>query len=302
MQPNLSIGLTFSFASSSAEVGTPTVHWYALQISLEQAQCDILILLDCCTAASSATESGPGTGVTEFIAACGFESDAPLVGQDSFTRILIEELIQLSFGPSFSAALLHHKLLARVKQFNPQSVSEEDYELTRTPVHIILANEAKRRSIELTPEIIRSSPTASNGLQASTSTQISSLSSEPSDEVEMQSLESIKSSFRGYRNGIKSPFPKVLISIALERDREFDSVELTEWLKSVPALANDMTVEAVYPSHSILLLLSLPVAVWDMLPENQAVTFIGFIGSTNVVSTLKKPTCATSSAQASSGQ
>lgn len=261
-----------------------------------------MLLLDCCAAASSAAESGSGTGVTEVIAACGFESDAPLVGQDSFTRILIDELIHLSFGPSFSAALLHHKLLGRVKQFNPRSASEEDYELTRIPVHIILANEAKRRSIELTPKIIRKSRTASDGLQASTSIQTSSLSSEPSEQVEKQSLESIKSLFRGTRNEIESAFPKVLISIALERDQEFDSVELTEWLKSVPPLANAVTVEAVYPGYSILLLLSLPVAVWDMLPENRAVTFIGFIGSTNVVSTLEKPTCAISPAQASSDQ
>jgi hypothetical protein len=35
-------------------------------------------------------------------------------------------------------------------------------------------------------------------------------------------------------------------------------------------------VEGVYGSDSTLLLLSVPVAVWDLLPANPAMTFVGF--------------------------
>ena len=51
---------------------------------------DVLIILDCCAAASSVAEAG--SGITELVAACGFETVAPGVGQHSFTRSLIEEL------------------------------------------------------------------------------------------------------------------------------------------------------------------------------------------------------------------
>ena len=78
---------------------------------LEQAKSDVLILLDCCAAASSTASSG--SGITEVIAACGFESMAPGVGQHSFTRSLIDELKFLSRGVPFSAALLHNKILSR---------------------------------------------------------------------------------------------------------------------------------------------------------------------------------------------
>ena len=57
---------------------------------LQEAHSDVLILLDCCAAASSVVEAG--SGVTEPKAACGFETVAPGVGQHSFTRSLIEEL------------------------------------------------------------------------------------------------------------------------------------------------------------------------------------------------------------------
>ena len=78
---------------------------------LEQAKSDILILLDCCAAASSTASSG--SGITEVIATCGFEAWAPGVDQHSFTRSLIDELKYLGKGAPFSAALLHNKVLSR---------------------------------------------------------------------------------------------------------------------------------------------------------------------------------------------
>jgi len=90
---------------------SPVVRWFALQTMLEEAESDAFILLDCCAAASSAESSG--SGITEVIAACGFETMAPGVGQHSFTRSLIDELKYLSHGTSFSVAVLHNKVLSR---------------------------------------------------------------------------------------------------------------------------------------------------------------------------------------------
>ena len=290
----MNTGLTCEFASSSSETDSSEVQWYGLQTLFEQASSDVLILLDCCAAASSA--AGTGRGVTEVIAACGFESWAPGVGDHSFTRSLIDELKYLSTGPSFSAALLHCKVLSRIKSsFNPRFAPGEHHEPRRTPVHIVLGDEARRRSIELTPMVFQSSVTKDNGLGVGSSTQVSTLSSEPSDDVHMQSPKSSQSSVDQNRQDIEPNYPRVIMSIALERDQELHPNEWTDWISSIPALANAVTIEGLYHSHSTLLLLSLPVAVWDMLPDNQAVTFIGFIRSTNMMLTLKKPTSAISS-------
>ena len=72
---------------------------------LEQADSDVLILLDCCAAASSASDAGKG--VTELLAACGFETWAPGVGKHSFTRSLIDELKDWIEGPSLPIVKLH---------------------------------------------------------------------------------------------------------------------------------------------------------------------------------------------------
>ena len=126
---------------------SPTVQWWALQISLEQAKSDVLILLDCCAAASSV--AGSGSGITEVIAACGSETSAPGVGENSFSRRLIEEISYLKSSSPFSAALLHDKVLTRIKYENPSY--NTTHEQRRTPVHILVASKADQRSIELAP-------------------------------------------------------------------------------------------------------------------------------------------------------
>lgn len=135
---------------------SPTVHWYGLQPLLEQAESDILILLDCCAAASSC--GGSGSGVTEVIAACGFETWAPTVGEHSFSRSLIDELEYWSHQrPSLSAAMLHSKVLSRIKCWKPRFEMTgrqrcvEPPERRKTPIHIVLSEEGAKRNIELTP-------------------------------------------------------------------------------------------------------------------------------------------------------
>ena len=117
---------------------------------LEEATCDSLILLDCCAAASSGGNAGKG--VTEVIAACGFEAFAPGVGEHSFTSNLKEELRYLAQRKrSFTTAFLHNKLLARLKSsWNPRFVNEERQEWRRTPIYIQhIADGEKSRCIQL---------------------------------------------------------------------------------------------------------------------------------------------------------
>ncbi|KAL8684465.1 MAG: hypothetical protein Q9224_006335 [Gallowayella concinna] len=77
--------------------------------------------------------------------------------------------------------------------------------------------------------------------------------------------------------------PKVLISVALQEEQRLNLDEWTNWLKSVPALAKWVHIEGVYKSDSILLHLSLPVALWDSLPKDPAISFLAFVRSRNLL-------------------
>jgi len=92
---------------------SPFVDWSAIQGLFGTAKSDVLILLDTCAAASSATTSQ--FAVMETIAACGFERRAPPPGEHSLTNTLVDVLRDWINKPSFSAASLHTEILFRLK-------------------------------------------------------------------------------------------------------------------------------------------------------------------------------------------
>ncbi|KAL8904437.1 MAG: hypothetical protein Q9207_003266 [Kuettlingeria erythrocarpa] len=267
-------------ASSNQKPEAATAQWSSVQTMLEEADSDVLILLDCCAAASSA--GGSGRGVTELIAACGFESNAPGVGEHSFTRSLIEELKYYGQRPGFiSSAFLHNKVLARaMRSWNPRYESEGAQERRRTPIHIHLADQSEQWCIELMPLPILPSSVPH---QTPSSTGSSAPSAENVDEPEPS--DSSQSSLTEAWPNPAFDLPKVLVSIALEEEQILRTGDWIEWLKSIPALADSVRIESVYKSNSTLLLLSLPVAIWDMLPKDPAISFISFVKSCNLLHT-----------------
>jgi hypothetical protein len=78
--------------------------------------------------------------------------------------------------------------------------------------------------------------------------------------------------------------PHVLISLALEEEQLLNFEQCRRWLQAFPAMAKYAKVQGVYRSNSTLLVLSLPVAVWDWLPSDPACTFIGYVHSENLYS------------------
>lgn len=73
--------------------------------------------------------------------------------------------------------------------------------------------------------------------------------------------------------------------VSLEEDQTLQTSDLVDWLTSIPALVKFAHVEGIYKSDSTLVILSISVAVWDLLPNNVAVSFIGFVRSSNIVET-----------------
>lgn len=269
--------------TSTDDVGSPTVQWSGLQTMLEQAASDVLILLDCCAAASSASDAGKG--VTELLAACGFETWAPGVGKHSFTRSLIDELKDWIEGPSISIVKLHSEVLARIKYWKPRYSRTGFCEQRKTPIYICLANEGKQRSIQLHPIKPRESLHPDPAVPPSP---LSSLNSS-SEDLMVSAAESSQTSLSQEENGIDYKGPKVLISVALEEDQLLHTMEWLEWLESVPAFARAAHVEGIYKAGSSLLLLILPVEIWDMLGENKAVQFLAFVNSRNLLTVQPSP-------------
>ncbi|CZR66027.1 uncharacterized protein PAC_15927 [Phialocephala subalpina] len=77
--------------------------------------------------------------------------------------------------------------------------------------------------------------------------------------------------------------PQVLVSLALEEEQELDFEQCRRWLQNFPALAMYAKVQGMYKSNSTLLILSVPVVIWDWIPDDPACAFIGFVYSQDLL-------------------
>ena len=271
---------------------TPTLPSGGVQLLFEEADSDVLLLYDCCHSAHPAMTLS-GHGVTEVIAACGFETQAPSIGPHSFTTALIRELAQAHQGPPFSVATLHSRILGSLKNWKRDllkdnqgkiwrdsngRVREECYK-RRTPVHCFLTNERPHRSIFLAP-LPKHAQNLTAEYSVSYSMSVDSDSSIP---------QTVSTSLAGTTEVEPVRTPQVLLCVRLDEDyftgdKPRDRIsEWREWIRNIPPGAKDLKIQGVYESYSTLVLLSMPVAVWNILPDNLAYSFIGFISSDNKV-------------------
>ncbi|KAK8131652.1 hypothetical protein PG984_008090 [Apiospora sp. TS-2023a] len=220
---------------------------------------DILFIQDCCCPLSGyKSPLDPTTSVVECLYSGGFDAQVPIPGPFSFTRGLIDELATaVNAKCSLAVSSLHRRLIDRFqsnpstavfsKKGNPrmrddQIIMTSDDKIT--PLHTFLAPAKPPRSIILTP-------LASKNV-GRTNTPAQGDSSEPS-------------------------WPRVLIAVRLRDDRDNMEDDLKNWILTAPA--GVVEFKGFYESYSCLLLVELPVEVWDLLPPCGAVSFIGFIRS-----------------------
>lgn len=257
-----------------SDPNSPFVDWTSIQTLFSTAASDVLILLDCCAAASSA--SGFGSGTMETIAACGFETTAPSPGEHSFTYTLIEVLEEWVDRPSFSAAMLHTEILFILKQKRPErGMDGRRWESCSTPVHWVCTGDPKAAGIEIASLRI-------SNVVGKIVDEVQPRSTTYVDAMELDDDISLQNPLTATRPNGDYQIPHVLISIALEEDQEtLDALSCRRWLLNFPAIVKFATVEGVYRGFSTLITLSLPVMVWDLLPDHPACSFIGYVISPN---------------------
>jgi hypothetical protein len=265
----------------------------------------VLLFYDTCHSAHPAvSEAGPG--VTEVIAACGFETQAPEVGPHSFTNALIRELEEAFTGPPISVAQLHARIIGQLKSWKPDFLRNEDGNLwtdengrpkyechkRRTPVHSFLTFESPNRSIVLAPlPSILSHAAVADIDRAHSPQRGSSTSPEISYTSKSEERTGYTSPTTVSQSSKHGKEPQVLLAIRLEDDDFLDDIEedggkklrkWCDWLKDIPEGVKNISIQGLYKSFSTLVLISVPVVLWTTLPDNSAYTFIGFVTSTNL--------------------
>ena len=237
---------------------------------LLEASFHVLIILDCCFAANAARDTSFGKA-KELLAACGGESETPGVCDLSFTSALVEEL-QYSSRTPFTVAMLFSRLVTTRRK------------LKTTPNYVPLSEHGSE-SITIAP-LRKSAPDkqkCSDLGGCATSDEIVASPDENSALYQSPPASASSSNFAP-RSRIK-PETRVLLSVSVSEDIGHNIAQWVHWLTTgAPwgVTKIDVKLQAIYESHSTLVLVSIPIVAWTQLPERAAYRFIGFVQSANL--------------------
>jgi choline dehydrogenase-like flavoprotein len=260
-------GLIYPSGHKNRNSKYPIIQWSGIQKSLEHAQSDVLILLDCNYVGTAS--SNQGSGVTELIAASGYGSLAQSVEPFFFTRELETELRELSKLPSFSIGNLYHNIFCRV-----HSRTADDAQEQATPVYLSLTQEDSKfpRSIRL--------PTQQKGVLATSGDASASHNSISTDGT------FLSPPFQAPSALTSGETPRIAFAIRLKGDFQVEDLSsdlFLEWLRRIPASVADVKIEAGFHSYSSLLIVSVPICMSLYMPKDPAIINLGPITSFNQV-------------------
>jgi len=218
--------------------------WAGIQNTLEEARSDVLIILDCCASGTANTDDGKG--ITELVAACGFNVSAFPVGVHSFTRALITELRLLSGTPCFTISMLYNNILSRIQKWMP-----ERQELLKPPLHVLLTQDRDLpRGIQLFPRRDKSPHTSSSTISTSDPAEIIDLGiAIGQGKTTIASEVNLSNMFTAFLAQGFSPRDESLrldLNIWLERRTplaDFPIEAFGDWLRMMPVLAEQVRID-----------------------------------------------------------
>ena len=229
---------------------------------------DVLLIFDCCSALPLQLTSN-GKGVISSLSATGFEAGkagwAPSPGSTSFTRALVKVLAEKANEhnyswnvPFISDVQLHAALVTKLAHQAPSPRADQRGNLEQRPDSPIMY-ESKSRTPHYQFLSVNKDPKAICFKPKTSLSNNSHAISRPMD---------------------NTPVPQVLLKIQLH-DSTFDVEAWAKWIRSCPSTAQHISIEGVYGSTSTIQILRLPLDLWDLLPRDPAITFLGFVTSEN---------------------
>jgi hypothetical protein len=172
--------------------------------------------------------------------------------------------------------MLHSEILSVLKQSRPRY----NREISKTPAYIVTISNPKTCSIERSRRTQPDKDPNSSELGPSSTGECSPTTSSnipvESDRFDLSTLtETLPDK--------TFLLPHVIVSVVLETDQTLDMKSFEAWVKQFPALAKYAKIQGVYKGYSTLVLLAVPVAVWNLLPEDPACKFEGYVRTDNLL-------------------
>lgn len=251
--------------------------WDGVRCLFEDAQSDILLLLDSCAVRDPPMAGSHG--LKQAIAAYSPDQLERKPGSQSFTASLVESLHKLSSGRPFSAERLYEEVLSLRQQENgkpPQSPAANGTGKSpspaqdRTPVFFTLTP-GQCQNLSLTPL----SPRTGTHLQSPPqTTETDGQNPKLSREDQLISPGTVVD--------LTFDEPRVLVCTTFVGEASPDMVFFNQWLSNTPSAASNITVEGMFLGPPTMLLISMPLAIWNVVQHDKVCCYLGSINSHNM--------------------
>ncbi|KAK3325150.1 hypothetical protein B0H66DRAFT_111059 [Apodospora peruviana] len=261
--------------ASNTREDAAKLKWDGVRCLFEDAQSEILLLLDTC-GVRDAPMAG-SHGAKQAIAAYTPEQSSRDAGSRSFTASLAEALHRLSGGRPFSAQRLHEELLAVKQQDTAQALARLANGVVKAPpapekqpVFFTLTH-AKGQGIIMVPLDPKGAQLQSPPQSAEADTQNWKAGGEdrplsPEEVVDLTFDEA-----------------RVLVCTTFVGDASPDMTFFNQWLHNTPPVASKITVQGMFLGPPTMLLISMPVNIWNIVQHDKVCCFLGYVNSHNMI-------------------
>jgi hypothetical protein len=222
-------------------------------------------------------------GVKQVIAAYTPDQAAREPGSQSFTYNLIEGLNKLGSGRPFSIQRLHEEIISQkhnklLMQQPPLSngAGKPSSPHDRMPVCFSLTP-GTLQSITLSPIGMQ------QGMQQSGGSGISPIGS-PDNEAQI--LQNNLNNQHGIKVNSNSDLTfeemRALVCTTFLGEPSQDMASFKQWLHNTPLAASKIAVEGMFHGPPTVLLVSMPIAVWNVVAADRTCAFLGYVNSHNM--------------------
>lgn len=228
------------------------------------------MLLDTCAVENAPTAGS--NGIKQAIAAYGPDHAARGPGARSFTYHLMEALTKLGNGRPFSSQRLHEEIISQKHSGFLQHTG-----LTNGAGKAASAHERMPVCFTLTPGTLQSITLSPLGLQGGPPSH-SPLGS-PQDNIALADQQSI---IANANSDMTFEEVRALVCTTFLGEPSQDMASFKQWLHNTPVAASKIAVEGMFAGPPTVLLISMPIAIWNVIAADRTCCFLGYINSHNM--------------------
>lgn len=246
--------------------------WGGVRCLFEDAQSDILLLLDTCAVHDSPVAGSHGT--KQAIAAYSPGQRDSEYTSRSFTAYLAESLYNLSSGRSFTVQRLYEEIMR-----------QRQHDISSKPVN---GGGPKLHPPERIPTIFTLTPGKTNTITLSPLRPGATGGEEHhANETNGQSSHQDLPFGSGPVPDLTFDEARVLVCTTFVGEASPDMVFYNQWLQNTPAIASKITMEGMFLGPPTMLLVSMPLPVWNVVQHDKVCCFLGYVNSHNMIDLYK---------------